>query len=236
MSDLVACQHRNCAAFTFPAFARLRRMSDPTCRPGPYPFGGFLRQNAHGVSASAGTCISKGEKVTGHNEQGRSLSSAASVAAGYDFSIVVRRWLGAWIDFIVLLSFLLVPDYVLGNETYRATLAIWLSLLAAYFPVTEMLFGRTLGKLVTRTRVVNDAGSRPSFLQAIVRTLFRLIEVNPILVGGLPAGIAVIASRSKQRLGDMVAGTYVLLDRDARQLQLPATATTAEPPPLPEAA
>jgi uncharacterized RDD family membrane protein YckC len=172
--------------------------------------------------------------VTGYEPTGRSPLSAASVAAGYDFSIVVRRWLGAWIDFLVLLSFLLVPDYVLGNETYRATLAIWLSLLAAYFPVTEMLFGKTVGKLVTRTRVVNEAGSRPSFLQAIVRTLFRLIEVNPILVGGLPAGIAVIASRSKQRLGDMVARTYVLLDRDARQLQLPAT-VSAEPPPLPGA-
>jgi uncharacterized RDD family membrane protein YckC len=183
------------------------------------------------VAASANTCFSKGEEVTAHNEWGRSPSSA-SIAAGYDFSIVVRRWLGAWIDFVVLLSFLVVPDYVLGNETYRATLAIWLTLLAAYFPVAEMLFGKTVGKLVTRTRVVNEAGRRPSFLQAIVRTLFRVIEVNPLLVGGLPAGIAVVASRSKQRLGDMVAGTYVLFDRDTRQLQLPST-TTAEPPPLP---
>lgn len=171
--------------------------------------------------------------MTGHTEAGRSLSSAASVAAGYDFSIVVRRWLGAWIDFIVLLSFLLVPDYVLGNETYRATLAVWLGLLVAYFPVTEMLFGKTVGKLVTGTRVVDEAGRRPSFLQALVRTLFRLIEVNPVLAGGIPAGIAVIASRGKQRLGDMVARTYVLLDRDARRLQSPAKAATAEPPPLP---
>lgn len=171
--------------------------------------------------------------MTGHELTGRSPLSAATIAAGYDFSIVVRRWLGAWIDFIILLSFLLIPDYVLGNETYRATLAIWLSLLAAYFPVTEMLFGKTVGKLVTRTRVVNAAGRRPSLLQAVVRTLFRLIEVNPVLVGGLPAGIAVLASRSKQRLGDMAAGTYVLLDRDAHQLQLSETATIAEPPPLP---
>jgi len=187
------------------------------------------------MAASADTCFRKGEEVTGHYEGSRALSSAASIAAGYDFSIVVRRWLGAWIDFIVLLSFLVVPDYVLGNATYRATLAIWLSLLAAYFPVTEMLFGKTVGKLVTRTCVVNEAGRRPSFLQALVRTLFRLIEVNPVLVGGLPAGIAVAASRGKQRLGDMAAGTYVLLDRDAHQLQLPAR-TTAEPPPLPGAA
>ena len=172
--------------------------------------------------------------MTGHYGESRALSSAASIAAGYDFSIVVRRWLGAWIDFIVLLSFLIVPDYVLGNATYQATLAIWLSLLAAYFPVTEMVFGKSLGKLLTRTRVVNEAGGRPSLLQAIVRTLFRLIEVNPLLAGGLPAGIAVAVSRGKQRLGDMAAKTYVLLDRDARQLQSPVK-TTAVPPPLPDA-
>ena len=170
-----------------------------------------------------------------HYEGSRALSPAASIAAGYDFSFVMRRWLGAWIDFIVLLSFLVVPDYVLGNAAYQATMAIWLGLLAAYFPVTEVLFGKSVGKLVTRTCVVNEAGRRPSFLQAVVRTLFRLIEVNPLLVGGLPAGIAVAASRGKQRLGDMAAGTYVLLDRDARKLQS-AAMTTAEPPPLPGAA
>lgn len=172
--------------------------------------------------------------MTAHNQSGRP-SSAASIAAGYDFSIVVRRWLGAWVDFMVLLSFLVVPDYVLGNAVYRSTLAIWLSLLAAYFPVMEMLFGKTVGKMVTRTRVVNEAGQRPSFLQVIMRTLFRLIEVNPLLAGGLPAGIAVIVSRGKQRLGDMAAGTYVLRDSDARKLQL-AERAAGELPPLTGAA
>ncbi|WP_457098129.1 RDD family protein [Lysobacter sp. P5_B9] len=144
-------------------------------------------------------------------------ASAMAVAETYDGSMVARRWVGAWIDFIVLLLFLLIPDYVLGNETYRATLAIWVGLFAAYFPVMETLFGKTIGKFVTRTRVVNASGEKPSFMQSVVRTLFRLIEVNPILAGGVPAGIAVLVSRHKQRLGDMAARTYVLLDKDARQ-------------------
>jgi uncharacterized RDD family membrane protein YckC len=159
---------------------------------------------------------------------------AASIAAGYDAGIVVRRWLGAWVDFIVLASFLLIPDYVLGNARYQATVAVWLGLFVAYFPVMEALFGRTVGKFVTRTRVVNAAGGRPSFGQAIVRTLFRLIEVNPVLAGGIPAGIAVVASRHKQRLGDMVAGTYVLFERDLRRVASTATTIGAiQPPPLP---
>lgn len=168
--------------------------------------------------------------MTQHETRIRATLPAASIAAGYDASILVRRWLGAWIDFVVLLSFLLVPDYVLGNATYRATLAVWIALLVAYFPVMEAVFGRTVGKFVTRTRVVDAAGRRPSIVQAIVRSLFRLIEVNPVLVGGLPAGIAVLASRHKQRLGDMVAGTYVLFERDLRRAP---TVNAAEPPPLP---
>ena len=144
--------------------------------------------------------------------------SAASLASGYTFSIVARRWLGAWIDFLVLLAFLVVPDYVLGNATYQSTLYVWIGLMLAYFPVMEAVFGKSVGKFVTRTRVVDAAGQRPSFVQALVRTLFRLVEVNPILVGGVPAGIAVLASRHKQRIGDMAANTFVLLERDAARL------------------
>lgn len=61
-------------------------------------------------------------------------------------------------------------------------------------------------------------GQKPSPLPSTVRRPFRLIEVNPILAGGAPAGIAVIASRHKQRLADMAARTYVLLDKDVRQI------------------
>ncbi|GAB1596774.1 RDD family protein [Lysobacter claricitrinus] len=173
--------------------------------------------------------------MTNHAQGHTPTHPAASIAAGYDASIVVRRWLGAWIDFIVLVSFLLIPDYVLGNARYQATIVVWLGLLVAYFPAMEAVFGKTVGKFLTFTRVVNAEGGRPSLGQAVVRTLFRLIEVNPVLAGGIPAGIAVIASRHKQRLGDMVAGTYVLFDRDLRG-RAPAATTDvarAEPPPLP---
>lgn len=147
---------------------------------------------------------------------------AAAVAATYDASILVNRWLGAWIDFIVLVLFLVVPQALLGTPLYQKLLWLWLALIAAYFPVMEALLGKTVGKFVTRTRVVNAQGGRPSWVQAIVRTLLRLVEVNPLLIGGLPAGIAVLVSGHKQRLGDMVAGTFVLRERDVGRIGVPA--------------
>jgi hypothetical protein len=40
--------------------------------------------------------------------------------------------------------------------------------------------------------------------------LFRLLEVNPLLLGDLPAGISIVSSRDRQRIGDRVAGTVVI--------------------------
>lgn len=145
-------------------------------------------------------------------------TSAESVAGGYESSIVIYRWLGTCIDLVVLVCFLLLPDYLLGNALYNQTLFVWLGLIVLYFPVMETMFGRTVGKFVARTRVVNATGGKPSWGQSIVRTLFRLIEVNPLLFGGIPAGIVVMLSSKRQRLGDMVAGTYVLKDVDALQI------------------
>jgi uncharacterized RDD family membrane protein YckC len=130
--------------------------------------------------------------------------------------LLLRRWLGAWIDFIVLFSFLLVPDYILGSTLYQDTSWIWLSALILYFPVVEGLWGRSLGKLITGTIVVDNTGRPPGILKAGLRTLTRLVEVNPILVGGIPAGIAVAMSKRRQRLGDMLAQTYVVRVKDLR--------------------
>jgi uncharacterized RDD family membrane protein YckC len=40
-----------------------------------------------------------------------------------------------------------------------------------------------------------------------------LVEANPLLLGGLPAGIAILASERNQRLGDLAAGTLVVSAR-----------------------
>ena len=89
----------------------------------------------------------------------------------------------------------------------------------AYFPVSEGLWGRTVGKLVTGLVVVDSKGNRPGLLRATGRTVTRMIEVNPFLLGGLPAGLIVFASKRRQRLGDMLAGTYVIPKADLARLR-----------------
>jgi uncharacterized RDD family membrane protein YckC len=124
------------------------------------------------------------------------------------FGMVLRRWLGCWLDFLVAGALLISPlipirDPVIG-------VLVGAGLVIAYFIGPEAVWGRTIGKLATGLIVVDEKGRRPSIIQVVIRTLTRLIEVNPFLIGGIPAGIVVLSTGTRQRLGDLFAGTYVL--------------------------
>ena len=95
---------------------------------------------------------------------------------------------------------------------FGAMTAVWL----AYYLVTEALFSRTPGKLLAGLVVLQLNGKRITVLQAFVRTLFRLLEVNPVLLGALPAALCIIFSRRRQRIGDKVAGTVVVSVKQMR--------------------
>lgn len=48
-----------------------------------------------------------------------------------------------------------------------------------YYLAGEALFGQTLGKLVTGTRVVTESGGRPAFWQVLARSIYRFVPFEP---------------------------------------------------------
>jgi len=68
--------------------------------------------------------------------------------------------------------------------------------------------GQTVGKRLMRLRVMDAGGMKLRFSQVALRNLLRPVDSLPILyeVGG----IALLTSRRRQRLGDMVSGTVVV--------------------------
>ncbi len=129
--------------------------------------------------------------------------------------LLFRRWAGAWIDFVALGALILAPSFLIGLRGVIPAAApipalFGLGLAVLYFPVCEGVWGRSLGKLVTGTIVVDRTGRLPGIGRTLVRTLLRLIEVNPLFLGGVPAGFCVMATGANQRIGDLIAGTYVV--------------------------
>lgn len=82
-----------------------------------------------------------------------------------------------------------------------------------YFIVLEALWSRTLGKYFQGLIVRKIDGSRCDWKAALIRGGLRIIEVNPLLFGGIPAGLVIISTDQKQRLGDILARTVVISDK-----------------------
>jgi uncharacterized RDD family membrane protein YckC len=77
-----------------------------------------------------------------------------------------------------------------------------------YYVLMEHYLGRTVGKLLTGVRVVDEAtGERPGFGSAIIRSLLRIIDG---LFAYLVGFIIVVNSQRRRRLGDMAARTLVV--------------------------
>jgi len=84
-----------------------------------------------------------------------------------------------------------------------------------YFVIFEWIWsGQTPGKRWLKLRVIREDGRPISFYEAMIRNLLRLIDfiVPPFYSIGL---VSVFATERDQRVGDLVAGTVVVREREA---------------------
>jgi uncharacterized RDD family membrane protein YckC len=103
-----------------------------------------------------------------------------------------------------------------------------------------LTLGRTVGKLAMGLRTVRDDAGPISFHHAFVRHLVGVVEIW--VLSGVPALVSSLVSSRGKRIGDLVAGTYVVRDRYRLQLPWPARmppylahwAATADIAPLPD--
>ena len=94
-------------------------------------------------------------------------------------------------------------ETVLGTAIVLAVGLLWL----AYFVSAQWRWGQTLGMRAMGIRVVVQRGERVSLTRALLRSLALVVDValGPLLI---------VASARRQRLGDRLANTVVLVKQD----------------------
>jgi len=120
--------------------------------------------------------------------------------------------------------------------TMSSTWAIAIILLLAfllqwgYFAIFETLWkGQTPGKRYMDVRVIKDSGAPITAYEAIGRNLLRVVDSSPMYGIGI---LCVMLNKQNKRLGDMVAGTVVVHERPATEIQpawSPAVASAPSP-------
>jgi uncharacterized RDD family membrane protein YckC len=149
------------------------------------------------------------------------ITSIDDLAYEQSRSALFRRWLAADVDLLLIgtlvFTAISLNPLVHDNEPLLP-ITIGAVLWFSYYFFSESRWGATPGKLLLGLRVVDADGNVPSVGKTTVRTLMRLVEVNPVLMGALPAGLSIFSSKTSQRIGDRLAETYVLRKRDLESM------------------
>jgi uncharacterized RDD family membrane protein YckC len=123
------------------------------------------------------------------------------------------RLIAVFIDHLVAFALMMLAVAFVPESLPVVKGVFFFVIYLAYFVVLEALWSRTLGKFFQGLVVRKLDGSPCDWTAALIRSGLRIFEVNPLLLGGLPAGLVIIASQRKQRIGDLLAGTLVVSNR-----------------------
>jgi uncharacterized RDD family membrane protein YckC len=123
------------------------------------------------------------------------------------------RLIAVFIDHLIGFALMMFAVALVPESLPQVKFLFFFLIYLAYFVVLEALWSRTLGKFFQGLVVRKLDGSPCDWTAALIRGFLRVFEVNPLLFGGLPAGLVIIASERKQRIGDMLAGTVVVSNK-----------------------
>jgi uncharacterized RDD family membrane protein YckC len=129
-----------------------------------------------------------------------------------DYQGVGIRFVSLLIDSIILGIIDVVLGSILGVFSGSPDNAWWWWILSfmimlAYFTYLEGTRGQSIGKMVTKIKVVREDGGKIDMNQAFTRNILRIIDG---LFAYLVGAILIWRSKNKQRLGDSIGKTVVV--------------------------
>ena len=99
--------------------------------------------------------------------------------ANYIIDLIVCTILGALFGAVLGVVLVLTNanvDSFFDNKFFNYALGVLINII--YFTIIEASSGRSIGKLITKTKVVNEDGSKMDFKTSLIRSLCRNIPFN----------------------------------------------------------
>lgn len=142
------------------------------------------------------------------------------------------------IRLLLMLAWLLVGHLLYSGGTFQLApnpgagylLWVWLPAMLLYFfyhPVLEVAMrGRTPGKRIAGVRLVTREGDIPGAGALLLRNVFRLLDSLPFCY--LVGLATVVMTDHHVRVGDIAAGTLLVMDHDSSASSFTGTVTTKD--------
>ncbi len=171
------------------------------------------------------------------------VETPEQIALSYSIAGIGSRGAAAAIDtlisfgaLVVLMATLLIAANYLGTKPTKAnpssTWVLAFYIIAqfvvtwGYYVIFEGIWdGQTPGKRIMHLRVVRDGGFSITFAASAIRNLLRVVDAFGVY---LVAIIIALMNSSRKRLGDIVAGTFVVKEERVGARTVAATASVVD--------
>ena len=152
------------------------------------------------------------------------VSTPFNIALEFRIAPFHKRLLAWFIDILLIYAYIILVERFLVSplQLYEdlgkaASILLMVVPAYAYHLLCELfLNGQSLGKKALGIRVMDIQGREATASQYLLRWSFRLFDM--VLTFGAAAVLSAALSRYSQRLGDMVAGTVVIDERNRTDL------------------
>ena len=143
---------------------------------------------------------------------------ARAIIGGFDYVLApFWRRAGAYLfDLAVVIGIIVLLHQITGQAPSRAgIMAMIFSVELLYFSLSEGRSGKTFGKRLFGIFVISRNGGYSSIGEAFIRNLSRAVVDAMMLspLGWLTGALFILNSKGSQRVGDIIAGTYVVKER-----------------------
>ncbi|MDR2231644.1 MAG: RDD family protein [Tannerella sp.] len=138
------------------------------------------------------------------------------------------RILARIVDYVIITVYYVILYFVFGVGTGALNIGnddVWIvgifimSMPPMFYSLLCELFnkGQTPGKQLLGIRVVMKDGSRPKLSAYLLRWLFLMVDIYLFQWIGI---VSIVVTKNNQRLGDLVAGTLVIKEKDFRKINV----------------
>ena len=145
------------------------------------------------------------------------INTTQNVKINFTAAALAERLMAFTIDMILKIGYISLLSMSVGafqemDQWSQIGINTLLGLPVVFYTVVleALMEGQTFGKKIMKIRVVKSDGYQASLADYVVRWFFRIVDIYILGMGFF----VILFSKRSQRLGDMAAGTSVILLKD----------------------
>ena len=156
-----------------------------------------------------------------------SINTPQNVKFEYNLASLGSRMLAFAIDYFIISFYAMMVYFImmriglinLSDSWLTAGIYMLVLLPALFYPfLMETFFnGQTIGKMITKIKVVKIDGTRATIYQYFIRWVCSIVDI--FMCAGAVGTASIIATKNAQRVGDIAADTSVISTKQNTALQ-----------------